>query len=207
VHLLFAGGYDFAKDIELSPPQWTPLALPSVIDITDGLSDASNPLFLYPGSITCLIAAIGERGTIVLPSGVVLRARVLATGDKSYTVLLPLDRVFDIRVTAALRLWYHLNSRKVTPYQTLPFNHMKRLVLALRALDGKHSNASYRQIADGLFGLGDAVGGAWKGHDLRDRTIRLVRLGTEMMNGGYRRLLLYPYRRKLPTTPPTSKVK
>lgn len=181
--------------------------MPSVIDITDGLSDASNPLLRYPDSINCLIVAIGERGMIALPSGVVLRARLQATGDKSYAVLLPLDRVFDIRVAAALRLWHHLNSRKVTPYQTLPFNHMKRLVLALRALDGRHSKASYRHIADGLFDLGDAVGGAWKGHDLRDRTIRLVRLGTEMMHGGYRRLLLYPYRRKLPSAPPTSKVK
>lgn len=144
---------------------------------------------------------------IALPSGVILRARVLATGDKSYAALLPLDRVFDIRVAAALRLWHRLNGRRATPYQTLPLNHMKRLVLALRALDGKHSKASYRQIADSLFGLGDAVGGAWKGHDLRDRTIRLVRLGTEMMNDGYRRLLLYPHRRKLPPAPPTSKVK
>jgi hypothetical protein len=29
---------------------------------------------------------------------------------------------------------------------------------------------------------------------LRDRTARLVRLGVALMNGGYRRLLLHPYR-------------
>ena len=31
--------------------------------------------------------------------------------------------------------------------------------------------------------------------DQRDRTIRLVRLGRELMRGGYRPLLVYAYRR------------
>ena len=39
-------------------------------------------------------------------------------------------------------------------------------------------------------------GRAWKTHDLRDRTIRLVRFGFDMMRGGYRSLLLHPYRRR-----------
>ncbi|MGH6795662.1 MAG: DNA -binding domain-containing protein [Methylocella sp.] len=37
-------------------------------------------------------------------------------------------------------------------------------------------------------------GRAWKGHDLRDRTIRLVHYGLKMMEGGYRLLWLHPYR-------------
>ncbi|MFL9824185.1 DNA -binding domain-containing protein [Rhodoplanes sp. SY1] len=54
--------------------------------------------------------------------------------------------------------------------------------------DGTHA---YRAIAAGLFG--DArvpKGRAWKTHDLRDRTIRLVRSGTRLMRGGYLDLLL-----------------
>jgi hypothetical protein len=37
----------------------------------------------------------------------------------------------------------------------------------------------------------------WKTYDLRDRTVRLVRLGHAMMQGGYRRLLLYPFRGRI----------
>ena len=36
----------------------------------------------------------------------------------------------------------------------------------------------------------------WISHELRDQTARLIRLGYGMMRGGYRRLLLHPYRRR-----------
>ena len=64
------------------------------------------------------------------------------------------------------------------------------LSLALRALDGRLAGESYRVIATGLFG--DAripAGPGWKTHDLRDRTIRLVRSGIDLMQGGYLDLL------------------
>ena len=36
----------------------------------------------------------------------------------------------------------------------------------------------------------------WISHELRDQTGRIIRLGFSMMRGGYRRLLLHPYRRR-----------
>jgi hypothetical protein len=69
-----------------------------------------------------------------------------------------------------------------------------RLILALRALDGRLDNATHRQIAEALFGADAVRKRDWISHDLRDRTARLVRLGIAMMKGGYRRLLLHPYR-------------
>jgi len=69
--------------------------------------------------------------------------------------------------------------------------------VALRALDGRLDQASYRDIAEALFGTGHMPERGWKTHDLRDRTIRLARLGQAMMQGGYRRLLLYPFRGQL----------
>ena len=71
------------------------------------------------------------------------------------------------------------------------------LVLALRALDGRLAEARYREIAAALFGDARVPERGWKAHDLRDRTARLVRLGVTMMQGGYRRLLLYPFRGRL----------
>ena len=110
-------------------------------------------------------------------------------------VLLPLDRVFEQRVAAALRLWRGLTGRAPgrDPATLTPMRR-DRLTLALRALDGRLENASYREIAEALFGDARVSERAWKTHDLRDRTIRLVRLGFAMMQGGYRRLLLYPFR-------------
>jgi hypothetical protein len=49
---------------------------------------------------------------------------------------------------------------------------------------------SYRAIAQVLFGKSRVLtGSSWKTHDLRDRTIRLVRTGTKLMQGGYLDLL------------------
>lgn len=111
--------------------------------------------------------------------------------------LLPFDEHFPIRLAAALRVWRALTGRKLGPDpQALTPPRRARLVLALRALDGRLAHASYRQLAEGLYGplrlRGDAD---WNSHDVRDRTIRLARLGHELSHGGYRRLLLYPNRR------------
>jgi hypothetical protein len=75
-----------------------------------------------------------------------------------------------------------------------------RLILALRALDGRLDDATYREIASALFTHPGVSDRGWKSHDLRDRTIRLVRLGLGMMRSGYRQLLLYPYRQRTSAT-------
>jgi hypothetical protein len=71
----------------------------------------------------------------------------------------------------------------------------QRLRLALRALDGRLAKATYRELAQVLFG-GPQDPDHWKTHELRDRTIRLVRIGFDLMRGGYRALLRIPTRRK-----------
>jgi hypothetical protein len=121
----------------------------------------------------------------------------LSPNGAADAALLPLDEHFAIRAAAALRVWRALMGRKPGPDpQMLTAQRRNRLVLALRALDARRAHASYRQVAEGLFGplrlRGDAD---WNSHDARDRTIRLARLGLELSRGGYRRLLLYPNRR------------
>ena len=111
---------------------------------------------------------------------------------------MPLDRLFELRAAAALRLWRGLTGRSVSrDPATLPAARRDRLVLALRALDGRLAEASYREIAEALFGAARLPERGWKTYDLRDRTVRLVRLGVAMMQGGYRRLLLYPHRGRI----------
>ena len=129
--------------------------------------------------------------------GAVFRVHIDDNGVDLPAVLLPLDQLFEIRAAAAIRFWRGLTGRNPGPNPAaLPKTRRDRLILALRALDGRLDDATYREIASALFGDVRMSDRGWKSHDLRDRTIRLVRFGLGMMGSGYRRLLLYPYRRR-----------
>ena len=110
--------------------------------------------------------------------------------DISYSVNLPLDDRFDVRTQAALRLWRSLAGRAlgVEP-NDLTDQRRQRLIQALRAVDGRNDGATYRDIAQTLFGATRIPERPWKTHDLRGRSIRLVATGYEIMRGGYRKLL------------------
>jgi hypothetical protein len=116
--------------------------------------------------------------------------------NSAYAAELPFDENFEIRAHAARRLWRVLNGRPAGPAHELSPQRRQRLALALRALDGRIEGNSYRVIAEGLFGAKRIPERAWKTHDLRNRTIRLVQTGYAMMRGGYRELLRQVRRRK-----------
>ena len=59
----------------------------------------------------------------------------------------------------------------------------------LRACDGRRVGAAYREIAGALHGAGRIADEPWKTSSLRDATLRLVRDGQAMIQGGYLRLL------------------
>lgn len=115
----------------------------------------------------------------------------------SYAAELPLDVDFEIRAHAARRLWRALNGRATGPaFHELSPQRRRRLALALRALDARVEGNSYRAIAEVLFGTKRIPERAWKTHDLRNRTIRLVQSGFALMRGGYRELLRQARRKK-----------
>ena len=108
----------------------------------------------------------------------------------SYEVRLPLDGRFDLRALAALRLWRALAGRRAGEVPNeLTHQRRQRLTQALRALDAREDGATYRAIAEALFGAKQIPERAWKTHDLRGRTIRLVTSGYDLMRGGYSKLL------------------
>ena len=114
----------------------------------------------------------------------------LPADDSLLAVELPLDANFDVRSRAAHRLWLALEKRPLgSPPLPLPVQRRRRLILAVRALDGWLEGNSYREIAEGLFGRRRVPDRGWKSHDLRGRTIRLVQTGLALMRGGYRALL------------------
>ncbi len=113
-----------------------------------------------------------------------------------YAAQLPFDDFFELRTHAARRLWRALSGRPPGPdIRKLPIQRRARLIQCLRALDARRDGASHRAIAEALFGAERVSARAWKTHDLRNRTIRLVQSGRALMRGGYFDLLRYPLRR------------
>jgi hypothetical protein len=115
-----------------------------------------------------------------------------APQNEPLAIILPLDDDLPTRAEAALRLWMRIVGRRADHgRQPLALTRQRcdRLVLMLRALDGHLSEASYREIAEVLFGIRRLEREAWKTSSLRDQTIRLVKGGVVLMRAGYRRLL------------------
>ena len=195
-----AGGCDFASAADTGSPTsvlWAAHSLPSVVALTGLPADLAGPsLQLSPLPYGSSVAADGPEH-LLAHRGTVFRVHVGEDGIEPTAVLLPLDQFFENRAIAAIRLWRGLAGRNPGPNPAaLPETRRDRLILALRALDGRLDDATYREIASALFGDVRMSDRGWKSHDLRDRTIRLVRFGFGMMRSGYRHLLLYPYRRR-----------
>ncbi len=101
------------------------------------------------------------------------------------SILSPLDHGVRARHRAMGRLLDFLEGREIgadsrlTPQKRLRFKSM------LRAVDGRKNGASYREIAESLFGAKRVASEPWKTSPLRDTTIRLVRDGLAMVAGGY----------------------
>lgn len=114
-----------------------------------------------------------------------------ADADAALAAVIPFGPDLPARLSALLAGWNALNGQP--PPDPLTPQRRRRLILGLRALDGRAGGASYRKVAAGLFGA-DRVpaGAAWKAHDLRSRTLRLVADATALMRGGYRALVGLP---------------
>jgi hypothetical protein len=172
--------------------------LPSVVTLIktpDGLADPR--LGLDARSLQSILT-VEDEDQVVDVRGAQLRLHREDNIAAPIAVLLPLDHLFDIRVAAALRLWRGLTGRRPGPdLGMLTLERRNRLILALRALDGRLERATYPEIAAVLFDTEPISKRDWISHELRDQTGRIIRLGFSMMRGGYRRLLLHPYRRRV----------
>ena len=148
-----AGGCDFVMPEPrraVRPALWTAASLPSVIPITPLPPDLADRNLQADG--LSLGPPLTEDGPewLINRRGCLFRLHILEIpGEQVPCVVLPLDRVFEIRAAAALRLWRGLTGRLPgRDPAILPAARRDRLLLALRALDGRLEKASYRDIAE-----------------------------------------------------------
>lgn len=102
---------------------------------------------------------------------------------------LTLDAAALERIEALARFWRAHVMVSAPPDSRLTPGRRRRLGQMLRAVDARHEGASYREIAEALFGSARVADEPWKTSPLRDTTIRLARDGRAFADGGYRRLL------------------
>jgi hypothetical protein len=108
----------------------------------------------------------------------------------AYTVELPLDRDFEFRAGAGIRLWKGLNGRpQGAPPHAISAYRRRRIALALRAADASTDGATYREIAEVLLPAQRISEREWPTHEVRDQIKRLVKTGLALVQGGYRALL------------------
>ena len=194
------GGYDFAglsETADSAQVHWTLAALPATTILTTCAADFADARFA--ANYVLLASWARAQGEQVLElRGALYRVLIDALDQNAPAVMLPLDGLFEIRARSAIRLWRALNGGAPgSDPAALSQQRRVRLLDALRALDGRQDGASYREIADALFGRKPISSSDWKTHSLRDRVIRTVHLGEALMQGDYRRLLLHPYRRRV----------
>jgi hypothetical protein len=203
-HSLGTGDYDFAVDPNLpagrAPLIWLPHLDPSAVLLASAPQGFRNASGL--GTVTPTFERRGPGGNyLIVDDGHGRMPVVLIDGADALTpvaAVIPLDLDFAARAEAALRLWRFATGRpRRRPSDRLTLQRRQRLVLTLRALDGRLDGETYRAIAQALFGATRVpTGVGWKTHDLRDRTIRLARAGVTLMQGGYLELLRYPARQR-----------
>ncbi len=174
-------------------PLWRPELVPTAVILTPAPAGFANAASLDP-ALLATATAQSDRADglhIRLPGD-----HQVWLPDKDpnqpLAVVIPLDDDLPLRVAGAVRLHRLLTVDKAGPApqsQALTAQQRQRLIQMLVALDGRLSQASYREIASVLFGGSLTSEKGWKTHPIRGRTIRLVNHAMKMVNRGYLKLL------------------
>ena len=122
-----------------------------------------------------------------LTSQVVILHGAKVKGELS--ALIPLDGNTLGRIEALARFYSAQLGRAIPPDTRLTNQQRRRLRFMIQAIDGRNNSATYREIANAIYGASRVADMPWKTSPLRDSAIALVQDGIAMVEGGYRQLL------------------
>jgi hypothetical protein len=172
------------------PVYWSPKADPAVLVITR-TPDLFEPKIRVDIPVALTQKSVGGFNAVsVLDDcmfNVIFTARSKPT--KPCAALVPIDDDCLSRIETLTRFWRALHGRTVPLDTRLTSQQRRRIRLMMQAFDGRNNNASYREIADAIYGASRVATEAWKTSALRDSTIALVKDGKAMVEGEYRLLL------------------
>jgi len=175
---------------------WSPKVNPAVLVITrtPDIFESKMPLDV-PNHLTRKSAGHLNAVSVIgdLPFNIIFAARTRP--HEPCAAVLPLDDDCLSRIEALIRFWSALHGRSLPPDTRLTSQQRRRIRLMMQALDGRSEGATYREIADAIYGATRVAIDAWKTSPLRDSTIALVRDGKAMAEGEYRQLLKHRRRR------------
>ncbi len=110
----------------------------------------------------------------------------------SVAAVIPFDKDLPQRLEGVLHLWQRLTGVATTPtISPLTRPQRRRMILMLRALDGRQQHATYRDLAATLLDPDVRWQSRrdWLTSSYRSQIIRLVKDAVSRMEGGYRELL------------------
>lgn len=167
-------------------------------------SPAIDPgsILLQPSPCNLSGPEISEREDGSDPTATMRSASFIEFGDTGFSICFPsgprdgpmsatilLDAMTLDRLEAVHRLWAALFNKAIPPDMRITRQKLSRARQSLRAVDGWAVGASYREIAQALFPKHRTSSASWNGDAIRETTIRLVRDGKKLVQGGYKALL------------------
>jgi hypothetical protein len=178
---------DAALDAAAAPIYWRPEIAPAVVvRLAPAPPDSPYAFSLVGFDAEHRTAEDGLHMRLALGPQLLLPAGVDLTAPMA--VVLSLDDRFAVRSAAARRFFVTLNNG-APPMQRLSAVRRLRLKRMLRALDGRESGASYRDIAEHILGVRIADSAGWRVSSARDVAMRLCRAGGRLAQSGYLALL------------------
>jgi hypothetical protein len=120
-----------------------------------------------------------------------------ANVDGKLSALIPLDGNTLGRIEALARFYSAQLGRAIPPDTRLTSQQRRRLRFMIQAIDGRINAATYREIANAIYGASRVADMPWKTSPLRDSAIALVKDGIAMVGGGYKQLLIHRRRSQL----------
>jgi hypothetical protein len=191
------GGYTVAVDPALPAEQanviWRPEQLPDAVLLSNAPNGFQQTKALRRSILSKAVASTKAADGVhaLLPWGQQVWQLNKDTEAPS-AIVIPLDDDFLLRIAAAIRFNRMIAGEcgQASAEDTrLTAQHRRRLIQMLRALDGRLSDATYREIASYIFGPDPARETGWKTHPVRAQTIRLVKDAIKIVNRGYLKLL------------------